>query len=503
MCAAAEYSSVAAAVLLVAAPSLHAQELGQAAISTTYEQITLSDKESMGQVGVGLSKQVNKNLSLGVASYAAVRGERGGFITLGMTGEGRWPLGAGWTAETGAFVGAGGGRGSFTLSGGGLMLRAHTGVGFDLTSVGLAGRLSAGVSHVNFPNGSISSTQPYLSYELPFSVLMRSGWDTASEIAYSPELATKLSPHTHELSLVKRNFKVAHGALNDSGSQQANFGLLGIEWHTELGPYTYARFETEGALGGGATGYMQILGGVGLKVPLTDRLSALASVSVGAGGGGGVDAGGGLLIDTGLGLQFNLSPRWFAEASVQNLRATSGSFKANSAAFKVGYRFGPGAVQGNPTAFAAHALRIRAAHQSYIQASPDWRSSHADQGVQNLGVQMDVFLSPRLYLTGQGLAAWKGDAGAYMTGQVGVGGAVSLSEKISAELEVLIGAAGGGGLQMGSGLVAQGNAGLVWQASDALSLHASAGYLRALNGPFRAKVVGLALGYRFTGYSAK
>ncbi len=493
----------AAAAFCIAAASSHAQELSQAAISSTYEQISLPGNESMGQWAVGLSKQVHKNLSLGVASYAAVRGERGGFITLGLTGEGRWPLGAGWTAETGAFVGAGGGRNSFALSGGGLMLRAHTGVGLDLTTVGLAGRLSAGVSHVNFPNGSISSTQPYLSYELPFNVLMRSGWDSASELAYSSELAARLSPRTHELAMVQRKFKVKPGVRNDPDEQQANFGLLGVEWRTQLGPYTYARLETEGAMGGGATGYMQILGGVGLRVPINSRVTALASVSLGGGGGGNVDTGGGMLVDTGLALQINMSPRWFAEASVQHLRAPSGSFKANSTALKIGYRFGPGAVQGSPTAFVAHALRIRAANQSYIQASPDWRTHHADQSVQNLGAQMDVFLSPRWYLTGQGLAAWKGDAGAYMTGQVGMGTVLPLGEKISAEFEALVGAAGGGGLQMGSGLVAQGNAGLVWQASDALSLHASAGYLRALNGPLRAKVLGLALGYRFTGYSVK
>ena len=369
--------------------------------------------------------------------------------------------------------------------------------------VGLPGRLGLGVSRVSFPNGAIGSTQPYVAYALPFQIFTRSGFSSSGSETLSADEVARLSPRGHETGVVFRRYRVASGTLNDSGGPQTDFDLLGIEWRSSLGPNLYAKMETEGAAGGGATGYMQILGGVGVRLPLTHRLTARASASIGGGGGGGVDTGGGFLVDAGASLQFDLTPQWYAEAVLQQLRATSGPFKANSLALMVGYRFGREASAGEAMVFDPHPLRIRTANQTYRQASDNWRSHNADQSVQNLGVQIDVFIDPQWYLTGQGLAAWKGDAGAYMTGQVGAGFNLPITQKLSAEAEWLVGAAGGGGLRMGSGIVSQINAGAVWQASDALSLHFNVGHLRALNGEFRAHTVGVGLGYRFTEFTGR
>lgn len=467
-----------------------------------YESLSLPAGESMGLASIALRHAFTPNFSAGVASYAAVRGERGGFITLGLTGEGRWPLGAAWSAEAGGFVGAGGGRGGYALSGGGLMLRAHAGLAYDTTALGLPGRWSVGASHVRFPDGAIRSNQAYVAYTLPFNALARPGWST-EPLSLNAAQLDGLAPRAHELAVVARALRVTDGTRADAGAAQADFTLLGAEWRTWLGPHTYVRFETEGAMGGGATGYMQILAGGGVRLPLARGLAAHATVAVGAGGGGGVDTGGGFLLDAGLGLQLDLGNRWFAELAAQHLRAPSGELRANSAAVKLGYRFGPATADTAEPVFEPHALRLRAVNQSYFQAADNWRSHHADQSVQNLGVAIDAFLSPNLYLTGQGLAAWRGDAGAYMTGQVGAGLRQPLFGPVFAEAELLFGAAGGGGLAMGSGAVVQANAGVVWQASDALSLHLSAGELRAINGDFRAHVVGLALGYRFTAYARR
>jgi hypothetical protein len=478
--------------------------LENASVSVQYEQFTLPGNETMGMAAIGMAKEFAPNLQLGIASYAAVRGERGGFITLGLTAEKRWPMSPSWALEAGGFVGAGGGRGGYTLSGGGLMLRGHAGLALNLTPlVGLPGRLSLGLSRVSFPNGVIGSTQPYVSYALPFQIFTRSGFSSPESETLSASDAARLSPRSHETGVVFRRYQVASGTLNDSGGPQADFDLLGLEWRTSLGSNLYAKMETEGAMGGGATGYMQILGGLGVRLPLTDRLTARASASVGGGGGGGVDTGGGLLLDTGVSLQFDFTKQWFAEAVLQQIRATSGPFKASSVALLVGYRFGQETRSGDRMVFDPHLLRIRIPNQTYLQASNNWRSHNAEKSVQNLGVQIDVFVQPHLYLTGQGLAAWQGDAGAYMTGQVGAGVNLPITQTVSAEAEWLLGAAGGGGLRMGSGIVTQVNAGLVWQATDALSLHANLGHLRALNGEFRAHTVGLGLGYRFTGFTSR
>jgi len=111
------------------------------------------------------------------------------------------------------------------------------------------------------------------------------------------------------------------------------------------------------------------------------------------------------------------------------------------------------------------------------------------------GVQLDYFFNSHGYITGHGLAAHHGNVGSYMTGLVGAGARLPLVSKWSTELEVLGGAAGGGGLAMGSGLLAQTNLALVYQFTSSLSGQVSVGEAKAINGPFRAHVAGLALAW--------
>ena len=146
-------------------------------------------------------------------------------------------------------------------------------------------------------------------------------------------------------------------------------------------------------------------------------------------------------------------------------------------------------------------MRFRAVNQTYLKGSSDWRIRDTEMSVNNLGVQADYFISPNWYLTGQGLAAYAGNAGAYMTGLVGAGGRLNISDNWFVEAEALIGAAGGGSLNTGSGLVAQYNLGLGYQLTPALSIQLTAGQIAAPNGSFRANVIGASLGYQFTGFT--
>jgi len=56
----------------------------------------------------------------------------------------------------------------------------------------------------------------------------------------------------------------------------------------------------------------------------------------------------------------------------------------------------------------------------------------------------------------------------------------------------------GGGLATGGGLVWQSNAGIGYQFNDRYSLIAQYGYMAAVQGDFKAKVVTFSFGYNFT-----
>lgn len=468
----------------------------------TSETWRLPGSETMGMVGANLLFDVSEQVRLGVGSYGAVRGDRGGFITLGVAGEARQRLSSSWLGHAGLFVGAGGGRGGVELAGGGLMVRSDIGLIYE---TGGYGNVGFGVSHVTFPSGVIRSAQPYVLYEYTFhSLLGRRGMALPSR---GQTASAGLSSRAQEFSLVTRTYRIPDSVLQDDGRpQHDSMRLLGVEWLSYLDDRWFVKLEADGAMGGNSAGYMQILAGGGYRLPITRQAALKAYAAAGAAGGGNVDTGGGLLFDAGLAWQQQLTRRTALELAVSEVRAPSRSFKAHSLALKLNYRFGlPAAVGADPVAWPALAgleavpLRVRVANQTYVKGRANWRNGDPDQSVRNLGVQLDYFVSPHWYLTGQGLAAYGGKAGAYMTGQIGAGTQWPITDRWFAEGEALVGAAGGGGLAMGDGLVGQVNAGVGYRLSKSLSVMATAGQISALRGDMKAKVLGVSLGYEFTG----
>lgn len=473
----------------------------------TSETLKLPGGEKMGMVGGDLLFDVSDQFRLGVGTYGAVRGERGGFITLGVAGEVRQRLSPAWLSHAGLFVGAGGGRGgSSPLTGGGLMLRADAGLTYETTGYGNFG---FGVSHVQFPSGVIVSTQPFLQYEYPFYSLLSPGWLASPPDTGSAQMDA-VQPGAHEFSVVARSYIIPSSVVRANGQpQQSSMQLLGVEWLSYLDEHWFIKLESEGAMGGQNTGYMQILTGGGYRLPLSSSTALKLYAGGGPAGGGGVDTGGGLLLDAGVSLQQNLTERTALEFSVGEVRAPSSSFQARSLALNLNYQFGLPEVSSNTVSwselggFDTENLRVRVADQTYFKAAPQWRNQFVDQSVSNLGVQLDYFLSPHWFVTGQGLAAYAGKAGAYMTGEVGMGTQWPVSEHWFVEGETLLGAAGGGGLAVGGGLVSQVNASLGYRLSKSLSVMGTAGRISALQGPFKANIAGVSLAYQFTGFAEK
>lgn len=465
-----------------------------------FEEVDLPGNEKMGFLGGSLLYDVNSWLSVGPSAYGALTGERGGFITLGVTADARYPISKNLDLSASYFVGGGGGRGGFTLSGGGLMLRSSLGVDWHTDDWGTFG---LGVSNVDFPSGTISSTQPYISYSFPFDTMIGDGWKKRQ--SYNRFGGGGLKPSRQEISVVMRHYQVPDGVLTDGGApQHKTVDLLGAEWLRYLDDNRFLRLEAEGAMGGKSTGYMQILVGGGYRHMLSDSTALKASVSAGVAGGGAVATGGGFLLDGQLSLQQDLSKNLFVELGAGYAMAPDGDFEAVSLAGKLGYRFGTPDARGKRVSmsklggYQSSNFRFRVANQSYLSADPQWRSHHADENIDNIGVHLDYFLNDKLYVTGQGVAAYTGNASAYMAGLVGGGVHHKLfNSPFYVDAEVLIGAAGGGGVRVGGGLVWQANAGVGYEFTDSLSVSLGYGHMAAMEGPFAADVANLTLAYKF------
>jgi hypothetical protein len=327
------------------------------------------------------------------------------------------------------------------------------------------------------------------------------------------ESGIKLDPvqsNEHEFSLVGRHYQFPSSAKRSDGQVQNNsMQLIGVEWLSFVDDHWFLKAEAEGAMGGDNNGYMQILLGGGLRLPITRSTSIKLHAAAGPAGGGGADVGGGLLLDAGLGLQQKISRNLALELSAGGAMAPSHTFEALNVALKLNYQFGLPDVGNSPVSwyglreFDTTPLRVRLTNQTYFKADDRWRNGDVNQEVSNLGVQVDYFLSDNWFLTGQGLAAYAGDAGAYMVGEVGFGSVWNVTPNWFIEGEALFGAAGGGGLAVGSGLVAQGNASVGYRLNKALSIIATAGRIEALQGDFKANVAGVSLAYQFSTFTSK
>jgi hypothetical protein len=457
----------------------------------------------MGMQRFGLKQSFGPYLNAGVDAFTAVKGERGGFITLGITGGLTYPITTNLSLESDLHIGAGGGHGGYELAGGGLLLRESLGLRYQLP----VGSISWGMSRVDFPNnGVIKSNQMYLGYNLAFNALTKPGYANSGKESISGLNINIYEPRMHEFSIHYRDISVGSGITTNSGEAQEKFGVMGAQWRTYFTPNWFGQIESAGAMRGNRQGYMHILAGGGYRLPITESLFINTALTVGGGGGGSVNTGGGLLWDASLSLQYFLSKRWYVDASASRLWAASTPFESNTYGLNLGYQFGSFAKADSSNAlfnqnFDSHPLRFRFVNQTYTKASENWRN-RPDQNVSNLGVQLDYFVEPYLYLTGQGLGAHTGDAGAYMTGLIGAGVRQKITKNTFVELESLVGAAGGGGLNTGSGMVYQGNLNFGYQLNQSLSLIGSYGQMKATKGDFHAHVYGLSLAYQFNALSA-
>ena len=468
---------------------------------TTFEEITLPGDEYLGIQGFTLLYEMNDYISIGPAAYGAITGQRGGFITVGLAMDVGSQLSEVMSWNSGIFVGGGGGRGGYTIHGGGLQVRSHLGLDLHLPQMG---RLGVGASYQDFPNGFIHSFQPYVSYTYDFDALLVSGWKHEFARGDKPLAKDSLS----DFSVVFRDYKPRPGVLNNLNQPQyPTTKILGTKWRRFVGEHAYFKAETEGAMGGKSTGFMQILFGGGYRFHITDSTQLLVESGVGVAGGGHLSTAGGLIVDASLSLKQHLFDDLFLELGGGYVVAPDGDFKATSLNIGLGYEYRMPDVHKydinhvSLAGFKPWPIRVRYVHQTYLQADDQWRNHHADLNVHLLGFKTDVFVMDNIYLTSQAIAAYAGQAGNYMTGSVGIGWHHRWSEHLFSDLEVLVGAAGGGGLDVAGGLVAQTNIDFGYQWSPSSSVSIGYGEMNATGGHFKAHVIGAAVSYDFSMFS--
>ena len=449
------------------------------------ETLRLPHDEALGLLGLASTAEFGP-WYLGPGLYGAARGTRGGFFTFGLEAGLRGRPWSSLSLELDAGLFLGGGGGASAPQGGGLMLRPHLGASIQ---VGPA-RLGAELSRVRFPNGGIDSTQAALTLAFTSTRL----W--VPEGPYGPGYQGTVTWEGRGLELELQRVDPGASAHTRSGTAQKPLDLAGLALTRELGGPWFRFLSAAGAAGGSSSGYAQALAGVGLQASLPARFGLEARLGAGAGGGGDLDTGGGLLL-AGEGALTLASGHWKAALGLGFLRAPGGSFDGRTTFLRFSHRATVPVPQRDGETLASFDLvdwRVGSGVLVYRRAQ---RQDATEGPIQLMTLRADRRLGHGFYLTGEAGSATGGGAGGYSTGLAGLGCETPTWSRQSLFLETALGAGGGGGLRTGGGWLASLRTGWRLELPRGLGLEASAGRVRAPRGNLDSATCGIGLHLRF------
>jgi len=471
---------------------LNAFEIKKTALRASYESVKISPDEDMGLAGISYLFEPNKYFYYGASLYGTLSGKRGGFFVGGFNAGAKYPLYKNLQLDAGAFVGAGGGGAA--PQGGGLMLKSYAGMLYEFNS---GYSLGLNYSYITFPNGDIESAQASIVADMKFETLF-------VDTPLNTNLLKNYNFVNNKDYLVAtfQTYMPQSGTKKVSGSAlEENLKLVGIEYGFHLSENIITYMESAGALGGDSTGYMEVLGGLGYSQELTSAANVQAKLSLGSAGGGQVNSGGGAVSKASLNVNYDITKDITAGVGAGYYHAFEGNFDARFAKAQIGMNthflsLGSKKSSINLDMLGTQKFNVRISHQTYLYSDT---LSPRDDGkpIQLIGVKLDWFVSQSLYISGQGLAAYKGGAGGYATGLFGIGYIQKLLYDFSLVAELNGGAAGGGSLETGSGTIVQPMAGLHYSIDNTVAIELMGGKIIATNGPLESNVVDLSIVYRF------
>ncbi len=450
------------------------------------ERVHLPQGERMGLVGLTELFNVVGPWWAGPGVYGAATGQRGGLFVPGVEVAWSHPFSDLLAVDAGLF--AGGGGGAAAPVGGGLMLRPHVDLVFRLRGF----YTGPTWSKVRFTTGRIDANQVGWMINVDSSFRFR----PADAVGPTDGSATGLGFDRIAATVTMarpRNSRTTAGA-----PLAQTIGLVGVRAERDVDGPLWAGIEAAGAGSGGVAGYAEVLGTAGLRWPVVgDRLSLGVRGSLGLGGGGGIDTGGGLLAKVAAGGTLRVTDALALDVEGGVADAPQGRFKALTGAVALNWTLAPPPTRladwNNTRPASPTRMEFAAATERYRAARKDGSPRVLDA----VALQVNRFVTPQVYLTGQVHSAYAGGAGAYSVGLFGLGAQLPVVARVRAGAEALAGAAGGGGVDTRGGAVAQARGYVDVALTDALSLRVGGGRIRSVHGGLDAPVVDAALVFRF------
>lgn len=465
-----------------------------------------SDEKNLSLAGMNFNLYLNKWAYAGLGMYGAVAGERGGLFTLQVNAGIKKVLFSNIYLHTGLHFGGGGGANA--PDGGGAYILAHLNLGYQFSRLSL----ETGYSYINFfDQGNIEGHQLNVAIQVPFSYNYASFTHAEKELIINENITDsdwyQTSKQLSFLFHLNNLYLLADQDDIEESLKGETIRTAGVELDSYFKKNTFLFIKADGAYHGIQAGYMDIVSGLGHQLVFNaQRTRILGKLGIGAAGGGGVDTQGGFVIYPDISLEHKIFNHTFLSFDTGLLMSPNARFAAWSYGLGLKQHIHLNAlVSSDGKAFSSAKFRgmeVIAGQEIYFDADRYYEDT---ENLQQLFVQLNFYLSKNMYVSGQTSFANFGNAGAYAEGIVGGGITTSsgFSNRIRLFAQILTGAAGGGGVDTGQGLVVKPGIGASLAFNDKLGIRTSFGQVKSIYGELNSTLINLGLNYRIAMLSAK
>lgn len=461
---------------------------------------TIPNEPNMGFTGIHFNTFLNDWVYAGIGLYGSVNGARGGFFTLGVNAGIKKYFTDDFYVDTGFHFGGGGGAGA--PDGGGAFILPHLNVGYQFENFSI----NSGWSYVNFfDHGKIKSHQLNFGVEIPLDYKYADY--NSSEKEFSIESLSKsdwnINSKRNSVMLHINNLKIKGDTKDTNGTKYngETIRLAGFEMDSYINKNWFAFLKLDGAFDGIDAGYMDVFLGGGYHLSMNkNRTNILAKFGIGAGGGGGVDTKGGFLIYPDISIEQQIFKDVYISFNKGFVMSPDSYFYTSSFGFGLKYYIDRNGIISNNESYTKGKFKgidVIIKQDLYFNAK---RGSNPTENLHQISMQVNLDLNKNIFVAGQTSFANFGNAGAYAEGIVGLGAKTNslFNDSTSLFLQVLGGAAGGGDISTGQGLIVKPSVGFNYQLNKTLNLRSSIGYVKARGGNLGSTFLNFGIKYNIS-----
>ena len=456
-----------------------------------------STDPNIGLTGIHYNLFLNDWSYAGLGIYGAVAGNKGGFFTLGVNAGIKKYFNNNFFMDAGFHFGGGGGAGA--PDGGGAFILPHVNFGYNFKNFSI----TSGWSYINFfDKGNIEGHQINFGLEIPldYEYATYSSQEKIVDLDNLKKSAWNKNSSRNSLMFHLNNLSI-EGDSQDTGGNKYNgetIRLAGFELTSYINKNWFTFLKVDGAFDGIKAGYMDVFLGGGYHFSMNkNNTNILAKFGVGAGGGGGIDTKGGFLIYPDVSLEQRLFDDVYVSINKGFLMSPDSHFYTSSYGFGIKYYIDKNGIISKEKTFTEGKFKgfeVIVKQDLYLDAK---RDTNPTENLHQISLQLNLNLNKNVYVAGQTSFANFGNAGAYAEGIVGLGikSIPMLNKTTIFFAQVLGGAAGGGDISTGEGLILKPSLGASYELTNSLNLRSALGYVKAKGGELSNPFFNLGITY--------